>query len=219
MKIFIGLIASCFLFFPTISEAKTYSTSFVPTPFFSGYQNVFAKKTDGFLSVAKDSPVTTALVGGLAIEGSLDILASDAMSLQNFHGPTGTLNMQEANPLLGEYPSFLQYDFMAPALVGVALGIGLHLPKSVRIPLLVGVVGYEGWNMATMVATFGLSTFAMPEFVVGLAVGFVVTWAVYHAVSWILDELFPPYEDPGTFLLKTYEKIQSISQSLSSYGR
>ena len=97
MKTLIGLIVIC-LFFPTLSEAKTFSTTFTSNnPFFSGYQNVFAKKTDG--------------------------------------------------------------------------------------------------------------------------VGFVVTWAVYHAVSWILDELFPPYEDPGTFLLKTYEKIQSISQSLSSYGR
>ena len=219
MKTLIGLIVIC-LFFPTLSEAKTFSTTFTSNnPFFAGYQNVFAKKTDGLLSVAKDSPVTTSLVGGLAVEGSLDIFASDAMSLQHFHGPTGTWSTYETNPVLGKYPSFLQYDFMAPALVGVALGIGLHLPKPVRIPLLIGVLGYEGWNMATMVATFGLSTFAMPEFVVGLAVGFVVTWAVYHAVSWILDELFPPYEDPGTFLLKTYEKIQSISQSLSSYGR
>lgn len=208
---FFGGVFVCFLTFGTSYAQLTNGTTAInDKKVYFNYSN-FNKSDKGLLGIAKTDPWSTALVGGLVAEGSLDILASDTMSLQHFHGPTGTWNTYETNPLLGKYPSFLQYDFMAPALVGVALGIGLHLPKPIRIPLLLGVVGYEGYNVATMVATFSLSTFAFPEFIAGLVVGAVITWAVYHAVSWVLDTLFPKYEDPGVFLLKTYEKIQSLS--------
>lgn len=208
---FLGGVFVCFLTFGTSYAQLTNGTTVINN---SSYLSHFDfHKNKGLLDVVKTDPWSTALVGGLVAEGSLDILASDTMSLQHFHGPTGTWNTYETNPLLGKYPSFLQYDFVAPALVGVALGIGLHLPEPIRIPILLGVVGYEGWNVATMIATFSLSTFAFPEFIAGLVVGAVITWAVYHAVSWVLDTLFPKYEDPGVFLLKTYEKIQGLSLS------
>ena len=164
------------------------------------------------LSIAMADPSTTALSLLFATEGALDSLSSNTLPLYNFHGPGGHGSYWELDPVMGKFPSIFQYDFEMPAIGGLILGIGLHLPKEIRIPLLVTGDILEGANVIYMLTTFGITTFAFGEFVAGIAVGILVTWAVYEVTSVILDYLFPKPVDPGQYLLHVYEKISKMGQ-------
>lgn len=216
-----GLCGLLYMLAAREAEASlVYSNHFAANPLLASpdYEAVrrilSPRREEDLRALAQQDPWTALLAGSFMTAGSLDILASNTMSLQDFHGPTGKWNVYEADPLLGRFPSFIQYDFMAPALVGLAFGIALHLPEPIRIPFFIAALGYEGMNVLNMITTFGLSTFAFPEFIAGVAVGMVVTWAVYHSVSWIIDYFIPPSVGPDDLLRPFYEKIQELNQGL-----
>ena len=171
------------------------------------------EKNTSMLSYAKNNPFTTSLIATYAAEGILDILASNKMAENNFTIVKNNIKYfyHETDPLLGKFPSYLQYSLEAPIIFGIAAGIVMNLPENVRIPFSIAAVAFEGYNVATMIATFSLSTFAFPVVIVGLVAGFGVTWLVYHAIHYIMNYFHEKNaEDITTLLLNKYYELNNL---------